>query len=78
MSQLEKLNKQWLALCADIAEEARRQGAEDPFIFACESGLCVLDGPPFDSSTSASRWESILFTLPTPPVTVIAFDTGGW
>lgn len=69
------LRTRWLTLCKDIDAEARRQGATAPEIFACESGLCVLDGPPFDDQEKA-RSKAVLFTLPRP--VVIKFDAGGW
>lgn len=74
-----QLNKRWQKLCADVAEEARRQGAKEPFIFACESGLCVLDGAPGTPAVdNRSRGHEVLFTLPKPPSRVVAFDAGGW
>ncbi len=69
----EQLNKRWQALCADIATLARKRGANEPFIFACESGLCVTDGLPTSGSDDA-----ILFTLPKPPNSVVSYDSGGW
>ena len=65
-----QLNKRWQALCADIAALARERGAKDPFIYACEGGLCVTDGLPNSGN--------ILFTLPKPPLAVVTFDAGGW
>lgn len=77
MTKEERLNARWQKLCADIAELARERGAREPFIFACESGLCVLDGPAFDQDENA-RERDVLFVLPKPPLTVAAFDSGGW
>ena len=78
MTIQDRLNRRWQKLCADIAVEALRQGAKAPFIFACESGLCILDGPPFDAPTQVGHSEAILFVLSKPPGSVIAFDAGGW
>jgi len=75
MSQ--QLNKRWHRLCSDIANEARARGAKEPFLFACESGIVVLDGPPFGENED-SRQDSILFILPWPPQAIIACDAGGW
>lgn len=66
-----ELNKRWQKLCADIAAEARARGAKNPFIFACESGLCVLDGQP-------THGDRVLFMLNKPPMAVVDFDAGGW
>ena len=68
---VDELNRRWQALCADIAHEARLRGAKDPFIFACESGLCILDGPPV-------RGDQVLFKLAAPPRLVVSYDAGGW
>lgn len=65
------LNKRWQRLCADIAAEARKQGAKEPFIYACESGICVTDGLPASGA-------NVLFTLPKPPHIVVDYDAGGW
>ncbi len=71
MSAQDALNKRWQKLCADIAQEARRLGAEEPFIFASEAGLCVCDGLPNGSA-------DVLFRLPPPPSSVVTYDSGGW
>ena len=71
MSKQDALNKRWQKLCADIAQEAKRLGATEPFIFACEAGLCVCDGQPKNGA-------SVLFTLPHPRSSVITYDAGGW
>lgn len=73
-----QLNRRWQKLCEDIAALAKKRGAIEPFIFACEAGLCVLDGPPFDDATGKARGEAELFTLPVPPSAVVAYDAGGW
>ncbi len=65
-----QLNERWQKLCVDIATEARRQGAKEPFIYACEGGLCVTDGMP--------QSNNILFTLTKPPIAVVSYDAGGW
>ena len=70
MSKEEQLNKRWQSLCADIATLARALGAKEPFIYACESGLCITDSEP--------NGAAVLFTLPKPPATVVTFDAGGW
>lgn len=66
-----QLNRRWQKLCADIATLAKERGAAEPFIFACESGLCVCDGEPESNA-------DVLFTLPHPPSSVVAYDSGGW
>lgn len=66
-----QLNKRWQALCVDIASLARERGAREPFIFACESGLCVTDGEPKGGA-------DVLFTLSKPPIAIVTFDAGGW
>jgi hypothetical protein len=66
-----QLNKRWQALCADIATLARQRGAKEPFIFACEGGLCITDGPPASGA-------DVLFTLRKPPCAVVNYDAGGW
>ena len=71
-----RLKVRWQKLCKDLADEARSQGAEKPFIFACESGLVVLDGPPFEEATQKPRQDAILFVLPWP--STIPCDAGGW
>jgi hypothetical protein len=71
MSKEEQLNRRWQKLCADIAILARERGAQEPFIYACESGLCVTDGPPNGAA-------SVLFMLSKPPSSVVTFDAGGW
>ncbi len=75
MSRVAQLQARWSRLCADIAEEARNQGASEPFIFACESGLCVLDGPAHPDN-GAGRGDEVLFTLRVP--IDVAYDAGGW
>lgn len=66
-----QLNKRWQKLCADIAALAKKRGAVEPFIFACESGLCITDGQPKGGA-------DVLFTLPKPPMEVVTYDAGGW
>lgn len=73
-----QLNKRWQKLCTDIAGLAREEGAKEPFLFACESGLVVLDGPPFKDHTQVSRQDAVLFILPWPPGALMACDAGGW
>ncbi len=77
MNKEHALRRRWKRLCEDIAEEARRRGAKDPFIFACEHGLCILDGPPFDANENP-RNSAEIFTLAPPLVTTISYDAGGW
>lgn len=66
-----QLNKRWQKLCADIADLARERGAKEPFIYACESGLCVTDGPPANGA-------DVLFVLNKPPLAIVSYDSGGW
>lgn len=76
MSSVAQIQARWSKLCADIADEARRQGAAKPFVFACESGLCVLDGPAHPSD-GHPRGGDVLFTLRVP-TGVVAYDAGSW
>jgi hypothetical protein len=68
---IDALNKRWQRLCADIAAEAYRRGAKEPFIYAREGGLCVTDGEP-DSAAD------VLFSLDKPPIAVVSYGAGGW
>jgi len=70
-----QLEKRWQKLCKDIAEEARRQGAVEPLIFASEAGLCVID-----SAGLGSRRRSRMIATPrkTDKGWLVIFDCGHW